>query len=99
MRLRGYRIDRGRIPESEAPDGGRGSFLELAAVPRREVVLGIAGRFWRLDGGIVRGLTPVDFADFRCQGYAKAVWNSHPQSPAHNLAPKRGYKRSAVPQP
>jgi hypothetical protein len=75
MRLRGYRIDRGRIPASEAPDGGRGSFLELAAVPRREVVLGIAGRFWRLDGGIVRGLTPVDFGDFRCQGYAKAVWN------------------------
>ena len=75
MRLRGYRIDRGRIPESEAPDGGRGSFLELAAVPRHEVVLGIAGRFWRLDGGIVRGLTPVDFADFRCKGYAKAVWN------------------------
>ena len=75
MRLRGYRIDRGRIPESEAQDGGRGSFLELAAVPLREVVLGIAGRFWRLDGGIVRGLTPVDFADFRCKGYAKAVWN------------------------
>jgi hypothetical protein len=75
MRLRGYRIDRARIPELEAPDGGRGSFLELAAVPRREVVLGIAGRFWRLDGGIVRGLTPGEFADFRREGYAKAVWN------------------------
>jgi hypothetical protein len=75
MRLRGYRIDRGIIAESEAQDGGRGSFLELAAVPLREVVLGIAGRFWRLDGGIVRGLTPGEFADFRRQGYAKAVWN------------------------
>jgi hypothetical protein len=75
MRLRGYRIDRGRIPESEEQEGSRGSFLELAAVPRREVVLGVAGRFWRLDGGIVRGITPVAFADFRREGYAKAVWS------------------------
>jgi hypothetical protein len=75
MRLRGYRLDRGRMPESEAHYGGPGSFLELAAVPRREVVLGIAGRFWRLDGGIVRGLTPVQFADFHREGYAKAAWS------------------------
>jgi len=75
MRLRGYRIGHGRLPQSEAQDVGRGSFLELAAVPQREVVLGIAGRFWRLNGGIVRGLTPVKFADFHREGYAKAVWS------------------------
>lgn len=74
MSLRGYRLGGGK-PETEAPQGVRGSFLELAAVPPREVVLGIAGRFWRHDGGVVRGLTPAEFADFRREGYAKAVWN------------------------
>ena len=53
----------------------RGSFIELAEIPQREVLLGIAGRFWRPDGGIVRGLTPAEFADFQREGYAKAVWN------------------------
>lgn len=75
MRLRGYRLGRGGNPKTEPPQGVRGSFLELAAVPPREVVLGIAGRFWRPDGGVVRGLTPAEFADFRREGYAKAVWN------------------------
>ena len=51
-----------------------GSFLELVANPQ-EVVLGIVGRFWRPDGGIVRDLTADGFRDFRGMGYAKAVWN------------------------
>jgi hypothetical protein len=75
MRLRGYRLGHGETSETGARDVGRGSFLELAAVPPREVVLGIAGRFWRPDGGIVRGLTPVQFADFHREGYARAVWS------------------------
>jgi hypothetical protein len=83
MRLRGYRLDRGTIPEPGARNVGRGSFLELAEVPEREVVLGITGRFWRPDGGIVRGLTPAEFADFHREGYAKAVWN-------FSLAPANG---------
>jgi len=75
MRLRGYRIGRAKIKESNSPQDGRGAFLELAAIPPREVVLGITGRFWRPDGGIVRGLSPTEFADFHREGYAKAVWN------------------------
>jgi len=75
MTLRGYRLSRGGISEAETQENARGAFIELAAVPQREVVLGIAGRFWRPDGGIVRGLTPVQFVDFHRQGYAKAVWN------------------------
>jgi hypothetical protein len=75
MWLRGYRLGRGGNPETEPREGVRGSFLELAAVPQREVVLGIAGRFWRPDGGIVRGITSAEFADFYREGYAKAVWN------------------------
>jgi len=74
MRLRGYRIGRG-VPGSEPRASVRGSFIELADVPQREVVLGIAGRFWRPDGGILRGLKPAEFADFHCEGYAKAVWS------------------------
>jgi len=83
MRLRGYRIGRGRNPQSDTKPGGYGSFLELATVPQREVLLGIAGRFWRPDGGIVRGLTSAEFADFHREGYAKAVWN-------FSLAPSDG---------
>jgi hypothetical protein len=75
MRFRGYRIGRGKIPGSNVRQDERGPFLELAATPPREVVLGITGRFWRPDGGIVRGLTPAEFADFHREGYAKAVWN------------------------
>ena len=75
MRLRRHRIGRGTVPEPEPRDNGRGSFLELAEVPQREVVLGIVGRFWRPDGGVVRGLTPAEFADFHREGYAKAVWS------------------------
>lgn len=75
MRMRGYRIVGSRVPKSKARDGVRGSFLDLAEVPKREVVLGIVGRFWRPDGGIVRGLTSAEFADFQRDGYAKAVWN------------------------
>ncbi|HWY22399.1 MAG TPA: hypothetical protein VNX26_14325 [Candidatus Acidoferrum sp.] len=74
-RLRGYRIGGGKIPSSNVRHDGRDPFLELAAIPPRELVLGITGRFWRPDGGIVRGLTPEEFADFHREGYAKAVWN------------------------
>jgi hypothetical protein len=74
MRLRGYRIG-GTVPDSAAQNSVRGSFLALAEVPQREVLLGIVGRFWKLDGGIVRGLAADEFADFHREGYAKAVWN------------------------
>jgi hypothetical protein len=86
MRLRGYRIGRGQTSEAGAQGGVRGSFIELAEVPQREVVLGIAGRFWRPDGGIVRGLTAAEFADFHREGYAKAVWS-------FSLAPADGGTR------
>jgi hypothetical protein len=86
MRVRGYRIDRSTSSESATNDGERGSFLELGAVPPHEVVLGIAGRFWRPDGGIVRDLTPAEFVDFHREGWAKAVWS-------FSLAPANGGTR------
>jgi hypothetical protein len=75
MRRRGYRLGDTKPAASSAAEACRfGSFLELVASPE-EVVLGIAGRFWRPDGGIVRDLTPEGFRDFRRMGCAKAVWN------------------------
>ena len=75
MRLRGYRLGDTKPAASSGAESCRfGSFLELVANPR-EVVLGIAGRFWRPDGGIVRDLTADGFRDFQRMGYAKAVWN------------------------
>jgi len=78
MRLRGYRLGKEKDKVTRHPPEGSsqyGSFLTLATVPQEEVLLGIAGRFWRPDGGIVRGLTPEEFRSFRHDGYAKAVWN------------------------
>ena len=75
MRLRGYRLGKAERTASPAVEGRRfGSFLELVE-NSQEVVLGIAGRFWRPDVGIVRDLTAEGFRDFRREGYAKAVWN------------------------
>lgn len=50
-------------------------FLELAEVPRQELVLGVAGRFWRPDGGRCFDVTAGEFPEFRRRGYAKAAWN------------------------
>ena len=49
-------------------------FCLLAEDPGREVVIGIAGRFWRLSGN----LEPADPAEFRKplpRGIARAVWS------------------------
>jgi len=88
MRLRGYRLgkDQPKAPPAQASSGVRGSFLELETIPPQEVLLGIAGRFWRPDGGLIHGLNPSEFAEFRHAGYAKAVWN-------FSIAPERSGSR------
>ena len=40
-----------------------------------ELVIGVAGRFWRPDGGRCLDLTPASFTDFQRTGYAKVAWN------------------------
>ena len=77
MKIRGYRVGGGNRGASNVPTQGCrfGSFLELTIIPEKEILLGIAGRFWRPDGGIVSGLTPQEFAAFHRDGYAKGVWN------------------------
>ena len=41
----------------------------------RKLVIGVAGRFWRPDGGRCLELTAKDFAGFSRPGQAKAAWN------------------------
>jgi hypothetical protein len=47
----------------------------LDDVPGEELVIGVAGKFWRPDGGRCLDLTAGDFAAFARAGYAKAAWN------------------------
>jgi hypothetical protein len=50
-------------------------FVMLAEVPGEELVIGVAGRFWRPDGGRCLDLTAGHFAGFSRPGYAKVAWN------------------------
>jgi hypothetical protein len=51
-------------------------FSILAERPGRELVLGLVGRFWRRDGGVL-AVTRSGFGEFHEPGYALAAWNFH----------------------
>jgi len=55
-------------------------FVILGEVPDKELVIGVAGQFWRLDGGRCTDLTPQQFPGFSRPGYAKEAWNFKLQS-------------------
>ena len=76
MTLRtGRRVPRKRAP-ADLRQRLRGSgFVILEEIPNHEIVIGVAGRFWRPDGGRCLGLAAADFVGFSQPGYAKAVWN------------------------
>ena len=50
-------------------------FVILSEVPNEEIVISVAGRFWRPDGGRCMELTAKDFAPFSRSGFAKVAWN------------------------
>ena len=52
----------------------KSGFVLLQEDPPREVVLGLAGRFWTPTGGIVR-FDPAEFRAFDRPGMAVAAWN------------------------
>jgi len=52
----------------------RSGFVLLGERPGEELLLGLVGRFWRPDGGIVR-LTADELRTFDRPGYAVATWN------------------------
>jgi len=75
MTLRtGRRMPRQRPGELRQRLQGTG-FVILEEIPDGELVIGIAGRFWRPDGGRCRDLTALDFVEFSRPGYAKVAWN------------------------
>jgi len=76
MTLRtGKRMPRRRAPgELRQRLQGTG-FVMLEEVPDDELVIGVAGRFWRPDGGRCMDLTASNFIAFSQKGYAKAAWN------------------------
>jgi hypothetical protein len=49
-------------------------FVKLGEEPGVELVLGVVGRFWRLNSGL-HPISAADFASFDEPGYAKAVLN------------------------
>jgi hypothetical protein len=53
----------------------RGGFLQLALEPEREMVFGIAGKFWLPRAERVTLSSGEEFARFQTEGYAKAAWN------------------------
>jgi hypothetical protein len=60
-------------------------FGKLAEIPGEEIVLGIAGRFWRPTGNV----SPFDLAQFNGAvpaGMARAVWNFQVQPAGANRA-------------
>jgi len=71
----GKRPTRSRVPV-DLPQRFQGTgFVVLAEVPSEELVIGVAGKFWRPNGGGCPDLTAGDFGGFCRPGYAKAAWN------------------------
>ena len=71
----GKRPSRSHVP-CDLPQRFQGTgFIILSEVPNEEIVIGVAGRFWRPDGGRCPDLTTDDFAGFSRPGYTKAAWN------------------------
>lgn len=76
MSLRsGKWLPRNRIPGDLLQRLKGTGFVVLAEVPDEELVIGVAGRFWRPDGGRCMELTADDFVGFSRPGYAKVAWN------------------------
>ncbi len=50
-------------------------FVILEEIPDDELVIGVAGRFWRPDGGRCMDVTAANFVEFSRSGYAKVAWN------------------------
>ena len=77
LAARGYglRARRGRAGGTVADRLQRFGFTKLAEVPGEELVFGLAGRFWRFDGGLERLAGPEEFRAFVKEGCVKAAWN------------------------
>ncbi|MEO5936320.1 MAG: hypothetical protein ABIP81_03820 [Terriglobales bacterium] len=77
LRLRGLgkRLPPRAADASLLRDLKAGGFLELAVAPEREMVFGIAGKFWLPQAERVTLTSANEFREFCTPGYAKAAWN------------------------
>lgn len=86
MGLRGYGFRRQRSgkagPESLSEELERFGFTRLGEKTGEELVFGIVGKFWRLDG-CLRPVSADEFAAFREPGFSKAAWNLRVGSGLH----------------
>ena len=71
----GKLLPRSRVPTDLRQRLQGTGFVVLADVPNEAVVIGVAGRFWRPDGGRCLDLTADDFVGFSRPGFAKVAWN------------------------
>ena len=71
----GKRLPRNRVSGDLAQRLQGTGFVILDDVPGEELVIGVAGKFWRPDGGRYLDLTTGDFGGFSRPGYAKVAWN------------------------
>ncbi len=65
---------RGMPSDTLTREGLNRFFVSLGEVPDRELVMGLAGRFWTPGGALV-DLSAETFGEFQQPGYAKAAWN------------------------
>jgi hypothetical protein len=71
----GKRPLRNRVPSVLRQRLHGTGFVILAEIPNEEMVIGVAGKFWRPDGGRCLDLTAGDLGGFARVGYAKVAWN------------------------
>ena len=71
----GKRQPRNRVPRDLVQRLQGTGFVILDDVPGEELVIGVAGKFWRPDGGRCLDLTAGDFGEFARAGYSKVAWN------------------------
>jgi hypothetical protein len=72
--LLGGRKTRGKALGTNMDTLLRSGFVLLAERPPREIVLGLAGRFWTPTGGLTR-VEPAEFRAYDGPGLALAAWN------------------------
>jgi len=83
----GKRMRRHRMPGDLRQRLQGSGFVILEEIPEDELVIGVAGRFWRPDGGRCMDLTESNFVEFSRPGYAKVAWNFelHAELPATEI--------------
>ena len=95
----GKRLPRNHVPSDLRRRLQGTGFVMLAEAPGDELVIGVAGQFWRPDGGRCLDLTADEFAGFSRPGYAKGAWNFklRAESPESSLVgPFSGLMRKAI---